>query len=244
MNKERWIAAGVTALVAMAIFIILFKGSLTFERRLMAASSIPEIGQEEEETFLIPELQMPGEEESESDAQAAPEAQGTPEVVKEPEPVVTPVVKGENPKPSPPKDKRVTQKRESEVKASEPTATDKERRKVQAAAAAAFSPDNGRPEGRNNSSGAGGTSTGVAANVYGRDFISCPAPKVSLRNKTVVKVKVTVAADGHVTSATALWGGNASLRAKCEQAALKARWKEKSGSPVATGTITFTITPK
>ena len=104
-RRDRLIAAGVTVLFALLLFIFLFMGSIGFDRRQLAENSIPEFAQDEEdpELFLEPELLDLGEENSTlQDAAAAP-AQGMPEVV--PEPVQTrPVVKAEQAeKPTPPK---------------------------------------------------------------------------------------------------------------------------------------------
>jgi outer membrane biosynthesis protein TonB len=245
-RRDSLIAAGVTLLMAVLIFCFLFWGEIGFDRRQMAEASIPEIGQEEEELFLDPQLLDLGEEESQLKDDAAAPAQGTPEVVEKPDPKVTsPRLKGENPKPAPPKEKLVSQTKPSPVKTTEPKATDKEVRKVQSKTAGAFSPDNGQPTGRNNSAGSAGNRTGIAGHSDGWKFLGCPSPDVKLRNKTVITVRVTVNSRGAVTSAVAS-GGNATLRAACEQAARAARWQplDPSKARTAKGTITFTITPR
>ena len=251
-SRDSLTAAGITALAALLIFIFLYWGRIGVPRMVMAEASTPEIAtlpvddEEEEEQFIEPRLVDPGEPESEKHAEPAPAQQGAPEVVAEPDPKVTsPVLKGDNPKPAPQKEKLVTQTKPQPVKSEAPPATDKELQKVQSKTASAFSPDNGTPNGRDAATGTQGTSTGIAGNSDGWKFEGCPAPKVSLRNKTVITVRVTVNSSGRVTSATAS-GGNASLRATCEAAARQARWKplDPNNTRTAKGTITFTITPK
>ena len=246
-GNERLAAAIVTLLAALGIFLFLFWGEIGFDRSRMAQASIPEpIMPDEEELFLDPKLIDPGEEESrEKTAPAAP-AQGMPEVV--PEPVQQPPVVKARPvkeKPTPPKDKLTSSKKPSPVKTQEPKATDKEMKKAQSKTAGAFSPDNGQTKGRNNSNGSSGSSAGISGHSDGWRFLGCPAPEVKLRNRTVITVSVTVNSRGEVTSASAK-GGTAPLRAACEQAARRARWKplDPNNARTARGTITFTITPK
>lgn len=229
-------------LVALVLLVVLYFGHIDLSFGRMASMSMPEPGVDEEELFLDPELLDLGEDKSEHEVAAAPAVNGTPEVADE---VTSQVVEpGKSEQPAPPKVKQVTQTRPSPVKATEPKATDEERRHVKDRTAGAFSPDNGRNEGLNNAVGSGGTGIGVSGYAEGREFISCPKPSVRLRNKTVVKVRVTVDASGHVTSASALSGGTAELQRSCERAALGARWKAKEGAAPARGTITFTLIPK
>lgn len=244
-HTDRLIAAGVTLIAALLCFIFLYMGSIGFDRRQLAEASIPEFAQEEEDLFLDPELLDPGEEESQLKTEPAAPAQGMPEVVAEP--VNTrPVVKAEkSDKPTPPKEKLVTQNKPSPVKSEPPRATDTEVKKAQSKTAGAFSPDNGQTTGRNNSDGSTGTSTGISGHSDGWKFLGCPSPDVKLRNRTVITVSVTVNSHGEVTSAHAS-GGTAALRSACEAAARKARWKplDSTKARTAKGTITFTITPR
>lgn len=118
-SRDALIAAAVTSLFALLLFIFLFYGSIGFDRSRMAEASIPEIGQEEE-LFLDPRLIDPGEDHSPVEEAVAPEAQGSPDVKPEPDESLRPVVKGENPRPAPPKEKPVTRREESPVKATTP----------------------------------------------------------------------------------------------------------------------------
>ncbi|MDE6448087.1 MAG: hypothetical protein K2L35_07180, partial [Muribaculaceae bacterium] len=99
--------------------------------------------------------------------------------------------------------------------------------------------------GSNNSDGSTGSSTGISVHCDCCKFLGLPSPNVKVRNRTVITVTVTVNSRGEVTSASAR-GGNAQLRAACEQAARQARWQphDPSRARTARGTITFTITPK
>lgn len=240
-HKDSIIAAGVAILAALCLFILLFWGEIRFDRSLLAASSIPESGVEEE-LFLDPELIDPGEDESEQQVAPEAEAQGNPEVTEQPE-NIQPVEKGEAEKPAPQKEKHITQKAPSEVKATEPKVTERETQKAQGKVADAFK-NSGNATGKNNASGSGGNSVGISGNTDGWKFLGCPSPKVELTNKTTITVKVTVNSKGMVTSASAS-GGTAALRAACEAAARKARWKPIANNEAKTakGIITFTITP-
>ncbi|MDE6010197.1 MAG: hypothetical protein K2F87_01955 [Muribaculaceae bacterium] len=245
-STDRLIAAGVTILVALLVFIFLFLGKIGLDRNQMAQASVPEFAQEEDELFLDPELLDPGEEESKVEQEAAAPAQGMPEVV--PEPVQTrPTVKApKSEKPTPPKEKLVSTTKPSPVKTQEPkAATDTEKKKAQSKTAGAFSPNSGQTAGRNNSDGSTGTSTGISGHSNGWKFLGCPSPDVKLRNKTTITVSVTVNSRGEVTSAHAT-GGTAQLRSACEAAARKARWQplDAQNARTAKGTITFTITPR
>ena len=243
-RHDNLIAAGVTILFALLLFIFLYTSSIGYDRNRLAEASIPEIGQEEEELFLDPMLIDPGEDFSPVEKDAAPEAQGSPQVTPAPDESVRPVVKGDNPAPAPPKEKLVTQKQESPVKATTPTITDKETQNAQAKVANAFQ-NPGKTNGKNNSAGSGGSSAGISGNANGWKFLGCPAPQVTLSTKKTITVSVTVNADGKVTSARAS-GGDPKLHEACERAARQARWQplHNDKGKTARGTITFTITPR
>ncbi len=241
-SRDSLIAAGVTILFALLLFLFLFYGNIGFDKARMAEASIPEIG-EDEELFLDPQLIDPGEDNNVAEVAAAPEAQGNPEVKDNPDESVRPVLKDENPKPAPPKEKLITQKQESSVKSTTPSATEKEIKNAESKVANAFK-NPGKTSGTNNASGSGGTSTGISGNANGWKFLGCPAPKVILSSKKTVKVAITVNAEGKVTSARAS-GGDPKLHDACERAARQARWQplHNEAGKTARGTITFTITP-
>lgn len=239
-RRDKAIAAGVTMVVAAVLLLVLYFGHIDYSYGETAAMSIPE--PEEEELFLDPELLDLGEDNSEHEQKAAPAAQGAPEVAEEISSQVK--VPGKSETPAPPKEKLVTQTKPSPVKSAEPKATEEERRKAKDLTGGAFSPDNGVHDGKNGAAGSGGSGIGVSGNVEGREMLSCPKPSVAIRNRTVVKIRVTVDASGRVTSASALSGGTADLQRQCERAAMGARWKAKEGAAPARGTIIFTIVPK
>lgn len=244
-KKDSALAAGITFLAAMLILAMLFLCGLHFDRSLLAQASIPEpaLEDEEEELFIDPELLDLGEENATITDAPAPAFQGEPEPAEEDHAEV--VEPGPSPKPTPPVAKPITQKKESPVKATEPSATDKERKRATSSVAKGFSGRNGVPDGKAAESvGAGGSGVGISGNARGRTFISCPSPDVALRHKTVVVVNIVVDASGHVTSASASGSASAEIRRKCEQAARRARWTEKKGAGETRGTLTFTITPR
>lgn len=241
-RSDRLIAAVVTMAVALALLLFLFFGSMDFDRAALSQASVPEI-QDEEELFLGPEiLQDLGEEEAVNRDEPAPVIQGEPEKAEtENTKIVEP---GENPKPAPPREKLNTTKRESKVKATEPSVSKEEKKRVTSSMADKFSGKNGASTGSSGSAGAGGTGVGISGNANGRNFLGCSTPQVELRHKTTVKVSVVIDAEGKVTSASASGGASASIRRACERAARTARWSAKKGVGETRGTITFTITPK
>lgn len=245
-NRDSLIAALVTLIVALAVFLFLFFGEFGFSRSDMAAASTPEIG-EEEELFLEPEILQArddvGEPESDENTQAAPEALGEPEPEEPTEPVRIPEVKGPSEKKTPPTDPLVTQQKESPVKSTPPSS--KETKKVSDPAANAFSPHNGKNSGKAGSAGAGGSGSGIRGTANGWTFQGCPTPSVKLPNKVTVTVSVTVNEKGIVTSAKAS-GASPEINLKCEEAAKKARWSpnDPNNRRKATGTITFPIYPQ
>lgn len=241
-QKDKTIAAAVTFVAMLIILLSLFLGGVTFDREQLATQSTPEIAADEE-LFLEPEiLKDLGEENAVHQDKPAESFKG------EPEPAETDntklVVKGENPKPAPPVEKLVTTKKESPVKATEPSISKEEKQRVTSSIAKGFSSRNGSAEGKAGSDGAGGTGLGITGNASGRTFKGCPKPDVTLRNKTTVTVSVVINADGDVISAKASGGASAAIRRACEQAARGAKWSAKKGAGETRGSITFTITPR
>ncbi len=244
-NKDRAIAAGVTFIALLILLLFLFKGGMSFQRMELAEVSTPEmmLPEDEEETFIEPEiLKAQGEPDATEHDAPAPVEQGEP--VKAPVENTKIVEPGDNPKPAPQIEKKITQKAESPVKATNPPATDEEQSKISSAMANKFSGKNGTPGGKTGSNGSGGTGIGISGTANGREFKGCPLPNVTLRHKTTVKVSVVIDAEGKVISATASGAPDASIRRACEQAARSARWSAKKGAAETRGSITFTITPK
>lgn len=248
INKkyDSFIAASVTFLVALLLLLALFFCYLSFDNTNLTAST-PNIEQmEEEELFIEPEIiEDLGEPDAVEHDQPAPAFNGTPEQAETENTKL--VVPGKNDKPAPPVAKPISQQKESPVKATEPSKTNEEKKTVTSKMSGKFSSQNGSENGKSGNNGAGGVGVGIAGSVSGRTFIGCPSPKVELQNKVVVVVNVTINSEGKVTKATARSkSGKASdsiLRA-CERAARSARWTEDKATPSATGSITFTITPK
>ncbi len=242
-NERDRIFAGVITLIAVLfILLILFIGKVGWSRDALAQASIPETGQEEE-IFLEPELLKTegGEEEAvHSDEPSAPTA-GEPEKAEVENPKVADIQP--EPTPAPPKEVKVTQKKPSPVQEPKPKG-EEEKKKATSAVAGKFNQNNGMAEGKFDSAGSTGTSVGVAGQMNGRTFLGCPKPDVTLSHKTVVKVSITVDAEGKVTSASAQGGASASIRRACEQAARQAKWSAKPGAVSTRGSITFTITPR
>lgn len=236
------IAAVATMLIVAAVLVVLFTCSLSWDRAALASASIPE-EQSDEELFIDPELIELGETETLEQDQATPAEIGEPEKADVEQPKA--VEKGENPKPAPPVEKKITQKAESPVKSQNPPATDEDRRRATSKVAGKFAPKNGAAEGKfHSTSGTGSTGVGVTGNARGRTFLGCPKPVVELQNKTVVTVDIVVDEEGHVISAHARGSASSTIRRKCEQSAMKARWSAKRGAGDTRGTITFTITPR
>ncbi|MCM1377911.1 MAG: hypothetical protein NC097_01980 [Clostridium sp.] len=240
-KRDKTIAAAVTFIVAAIILLLLFFTSMNSEREALAQASIPE-PDTDEVTFLETELieDLPGVEDAEDNGDDFPPPPG------EPDPAPTElnerVESGDNPEPAPARDPKTVQKKTSPVKEPANTMTDAERKRI-ASMAGKFSPgDNGSPEGKfSKASGKG--KVNASGSVGGRQFLGCPTSEVSVRNTVIVKVKVRVRADGTVAGANAISGPQEYHR-QCEGWAMKARWSAKDGAPTATGSITFTISPR
>ncbi|MBD5358052.1 MAG: hypothetical protein HDR88_13775 [Bacteroides sp.] len=242
-SKDRIIAAALTFCVTLILLLVLFYGSISWERQEIAKASTPELMEPEEELFIEPELVELGEENAVNHDKPAPAMKGKPEPA--PEDHAEIIEPGPKPEPAPPKPKMNTQKKESAVKVTEPSQTEKEKQKATSSVANKFSNKNGAVEGTDKgTSGAGGTGIGVSGNAHGRTFISCPKPDVALRHKTVVKVNVVIDAEGKVIEASASGSADVAIRRKCEAAAKQAKWSAKKGATSTRGSITFTITPK
>lgn len=241
--RDKTIAALVTFALTLALLLLLFFGSLSWDRNALAQASTPETA-EEEPVFIEPELVELGEETAVEKSKPAPTVKGEPEPA--PEDRLEIVEPAPEPKPKPKAVPKLnTTKKESRHKVEEPSQTDRERQKATSSVASKFGPRNGQPEGKDDgASGAAGTGIGVSGNAHGRSFISCPKPDVALRHKTVVTVNVVIDAEGRVVEANASGGADASIRRKCEAAARQARWSAKKGATSTRGSITFTITPR
>ena len=158
-NKDRMIAACGTALLTGLLLLVLFTGSIGWDRAVLSAVSIPE-EQSDEELFIDPELIDLGELETEKTDAPAPSEVGEPEKAETDN--REPIERGENPKAAPAVEKKVTQTHESPVKATEPSQSEKERKKVTSKVANSFSGKNGNPDGKPGGKGSGDTQTGVA----------------------------------------------------------------------------------
>lgn len=237
-RKDSAIAAAVTFVVAMLILLLLFTLSIDYDREAIASASQPEI-QSEELMFVEPELDIstPGEQNELPDEGDAPLPQGEPE----PAPVEQPdiVTPGKSPEPRPSVEQPVSAKQPSPVKATENTMTDAERKRLQSLNASFSTATNGSRQGTTAVVNGKGT-VNTKGSLTGREFKGCPTSKTEITEPQTVKVKVIVAADGHVKEATVLTGKDP-YRGICRQWALKAKWSKKEGAPDATGTITFTI---
>lgn len=243
-KKDSAIAAAITFFVVLIILLILtFTGISYQEPEQLAKDSTPELMLDEEETFLEPEiLKDLGEEDAVNNDAPAKVFQGEPDPApKDNNKIVEP---GKNTKPAPPVKKLVSTNKESDVKSTEPKATEEERQHVTSSVAKGFSGRNGAPQGSNGSDGSGSNGIGIVGNASGRTFMGCPKPDVTLQHKTTVKVSVVIDADGKVISATASGAASAAIRSACERAARQARWSEKKGAGETRGSITFTITPR
>ncbi len=241
-KKASVIAACITFAVTGLLLVILFTCSLTWDRAALASMSTPE-EQSDEELFISPELIDLGEMSTPMTDEATPSEIGEP--VPAPEEVKQPIEKGENPEPAPVVEKKITQKSESPIKVKDPPAEKEEKKVVTSKMADKFSGKNGSVDGKfASANGAGGIGVGVTGNARGRTFLGCPKPVVELTNKTVVIVDIVVNEEGNVVSASARGSSSATIRSKCEQSALKARWSAKRGAGDTRGTITFTITPR
>ena len=237
-NKDRAVAALLTMLCVLLILLGLFFGSVRWDRSLLAEASTPEI-MEDVPIYFEPMIIPLGEEASTADDAPAEAASGSPI------PAETPQARMENTgtdKTSAPVSPVAEGKPDvkPDLKNSE-----KERQEATDAVTSVFGTGTGNVSSSSSSSGgAGGDGEGVYGSAQGRSFISCPLPDVSLRHLTIVKVYVIINSEGNVIEAKASGAPNASIRKKCEEAAMRAKWSKKAGASDARGSITFRIIPR
>lgn len=251
-NKERRaavIAACVTFGLALIILVVLFKVTLGYDRQALTEASIPEI-QDLEEVYLEPEL-LPIVEDAGSETEEDL-GEPSPQPVGEPDPGETEqperIVKNPEPPREQPVDNRprqVATEKPAEVKAPNPKVSEEDEKRIASVAGKFKTDNNGSPSGRDSdNAGVGGAGVGAQGSLNGRKMLSCSTWKLILSQKVVIKVNVTVDADGNVTKATAVSGaGTPNLRAQCEKMAKTSKWTPKPGAEPTTGTITFTIIP-
>lgn len=235
-KNDRVVAAALTFICVLALLLFLFIGGLKWQRETLANVSTAEI-MEPEETFYEPELLEAGEEDSPTEDAPAPGFTGQPKPAQEAR-----IANASSVFPT----ERPSSATLNSFNLRSPLSTDSamsDFREAADALAAKFNPVNGN-NGKAGTSGAGADGTGISGSAKGRSFISCPKPRVTLRHRTVVKVEVTINAEGKVIKAVALGSADAEIRKKCEDAALGAKWSEKPGAQDVKGSITFTITPK
>lgn len=240
-SRDKLIAIIATAVVAVVVIVMLLLCSLSWDKESLTTQN-EQKEKEEEEIFFEMELVELGEPDSKADNSPASSPLGEPEFSEDPDDeLVTP---GENLEPTPPTEKIVTQTAPSPVQSVEPSLTEKEKSKISSDMAKGFSSKNGKPDGKNDSAGSGGTGAGVKGSIDGRTLKSCPTPRVKLERKVVVVVKITVDENGDVTEASFKSGtSDSKIKQACVDAARGAKWTASKGKFRQTGTITFTIIP-
>lgn len=246
-RKAALIAAAVTFGAALVILVLLFVMTVGSDRSLLAQTSIPEM-QDDEEYYLEPELLVmedAGQVDAPTVDEAAPQPPGEPDPAPEEQPER--IVKNEEPPKEQPvsnKQKLVSTPKESDVKTSTPKLSAEEEKRIASMSGKLKTDNNGARNGKESAnSGVGGDGVAAQGSVSGRKMLSCPTWKVRLAQKTVVKVSITVDADGNVTDAKAISGGTENLRKECVKMAKGSKWTKKSGAKPASGTISFTIVP-
>lgn len=258
-QRDKIIAGVVTFLVAVLLLVGCFYTKITTGMSALAQASIPETGNDEffietepeiDELLNAQNLENPGAPEQTSEEMTSPSEAFSGEPEHAEVEVKQRIEPGKNTNQAPPVSATPTQKQPSPVKTTESQQTDK---KKQAATSPRVSPNafsgrNGAEQGSSFGSGAStgqGSGLSVTGSISGRKFLGITKFTPVLKQKTVVKVSIVVNAAGKVTKATYSSGTtDASLRRRCEQAALTARWSESPGAADARGMLTFTITPK
>lgn len=242
-KKDSLIAGLVTFFCILVVLLWLMFTALHYDERLVTQDN-PQL--EEEELFLDPELmleqnKMVGNPDDSNHDSPSPEVKG--------EPVPSPVEQnhtafsGESANIAP--EQQLITSPEENVVENAASNKKKDEEKVASSMAGKFSSKPGSVAGKfDSASGSDGSGSGVSGRLSGRQFLGCPLPDVELAHKTTVTVSITVDADGNVTSAAASGAATRSIRKKCEDAAMKAKWSAKKGASSTRGTITFTIIPK
>lgn len=242
LTKDQIIAGSVTLAVALIILILLFVTDLNpIDRKLLAGASIPEPLQPEQ-IFLEPELDLstPGDNNLLPEADDAPLPQGEPQKANEnTDQLVTP---GKSEKAVATTPKTEITKKESPVKTTENRLTAEEEKRLKSMDAKFSNTTQGTKDTKPATvNGQGKVNT--SGSLYGRKFKGCDTSTIEVSGKTTIRVSVKVNDKGRVVWAKATKGPKA-YYATAEKWAKTARWTEQPGAPEATGTITFTITPK
>jgi len=252
LEPNRLIAAVATLIVALLLLLLLLLVHFHLPQR---DSDLPPseltmsaIEPDDAEQFIEPLLlDNAGEQDATDNTDPAPVPDGVPDLA--PKPNNKKVVNGENPTQNPSQERLVSSRNKSSRKTAEPDKKNEPDSRIADNMKGQFSPHNGRSGGSSTpsaQSGSGGKGTGVSGSMKGgRKLLSCPVPSVTLRQRVVIKVEVYVNAEGRVTEANVISGSSdPSLREKCRQASLKARWTPKSDAPRTRGVITWTLVPK
>lgn len=244
---SRMIAAAGTLLAAVAIVLMLFLCGLTQDTAALAAATPPP-QPDSDVQYIDPELLEPltpsgSELEKDVPDQAAEQPLGL--EAQEPEVSKEKVVNADNPKPNKSTEHLVTQKQPSPVQTTKPTNTKKPESNIASTVGAKFNGKNGSQSGSQGGYSSGGKGTGVNGKLSGRTFLGCDMPRVQLKARYTVVIRVEVNEQGRVTSATVSSSGGAprDIQNKCVAAAKTARWSAKDGASAARGSLTFTLVP-
>lgn len=226
--SPRIIAALLTLLVGSLIVATLLLSHLTDPRSIMAQTKEEPTDTLTTELFFEPELLHLGDELDLTDNPAPAPQDFTAET---PEP---PAVQEETPA-------------KGNVN-SAPTPKKDETQEIARSMQSKFSGKGGSPKGDGAQAGAGGTGSGSAGSLKGRNFLGGPQIDVTVNHPVTIIVSVTVDAEGRVTEAafksdSGPGAGDAKLRRACVRASRQARWTERPGATPARGTITWTLTP-
>lgn len=250
------IAAAATLLIALLLWLLLILVPVAGEEPVKPQKAEIALANPDDlldpEEFIEPERLV--EDAGEASSEEAPEPEPTPKPAGEPEkgPVNDKVVtSGSNPKPNTSAERLATQRQTSPVKATEPSTHDEPDQKISSEVGGKFSKHNGTHDGKQTGTAGSSTADGKGVSAAGtmgggRSLKSInKSLQVKLSKPVVVKVEVTVDADGRSSHARCITPGvDASLRRKVEQQSNTARWTPKKGAPNATGTITWTIAPR
>lgn len=251
-DPNRLIAAVGTLIAVLLLLMLCLLVHLRLPQKQPAAETSPlemaAIEPDLTEEFIDPLLlENAGDQDAREHTDPAPVPDGRPDPADKPQD--RRVVNGDNPNPNPSSEKLVKSKNPSTKRTTDPTAKNQPDTRIADRMSGQFTPHNGRPGGSSQpsaNSGSGGTGSGATGTLRGgRKLLSCPLPTVSLRQKVVIKVEVYVNAEGRVTEANVISGSSdPTLREKCRQASMKAKWTPKADAPRTRGVITWTLVPK
>lgn len=256
ISYPQYIAAGVTTLTAVLLFLILWFSSFSTTQAAANTPARPQLASIDPDDLLDPEefIEPPKMVEDAGEPNPIEQQDDTPAPAPLGEPDKGPKndrvsVSGPNTNPNNSAEKLVTQKDPSQLQHTNPSKKEEPDQKISSEMGNKFNRHNGTPNGKEvgtSGSSTDGTGSGAAqGHLDGkRKMLYCNNKvPVKVSTETRIIVKVWVNDKGRVTKAKCITNVKGNLAAKLEKESLGSTWTPKAGAPITEGTITWTIKP-